>query len=119
MRDWLSHFSATSAGLAGMAALSAGNVRESLLVAVMYLPLLVPVIRADLIEQPPHVHFTLEMTVDLGGMNSYLLEMVTDGVHIISNDVLSETVRRTIHFTHGHGTGELAAAHKSDLQAIF
>jgi hypothetical protein len=48
IRDWLSHFSATSAGLAGMAALSARNVRESLLVAVRYLPLLIPVMRADL-----------------------------------------------------------------------
>lgn len=119
MRNWLSHFSATSAGLAGMAALSARNVRESLLVAVRYLPLLVPVLRADLIEQPPHVHFTLEMIVDLGDMNSFLLEIVTAAVHVISNDVMSETVPRTIHFTHGYGKGELAEAHKRDLEAIF
>lgn len=119
MRDWLSHFSATSAGLAGMAALSARNVRESLLVAVRYLPLLMPVMRADLVEAPPKVLFTLEMTADMGEMNSYLLEMVTAAVHVISNDVMSEVVPRVIHFRHGYGEGSAASAHRRDLENIF
>ncbi|MCK5873186.1 MAG: helix-turn-helix domain-containing protein [Alcanivoracaceae bacterium] len=119
IRDWLSHFSATSAGLAGMAALSARNVRESLLVAVRYLPLLIPVMRADLVEAPPKVLFKLEMAVDLGRMNSFLLEIVTAAVHVISNDVMSESVPRIIHFRHGHGNGQAATAHRRDLEEIF
>ena len=119
MRDWLGHFSATSAGLAGMAALSARNVRESLLVAVRYLPLLIPVMRADLIEAPPKVLFSLEMTAELGEMDRFLLEMVTAVVHVISNDVMAEPVPRVIHFRHGPGEGELAAFHRQDLEKIF
>ena len=119
MRDWLSHFSATSAGLAGMAALSARNVRESLMVAVRYLPLVVPVMRAELIEAPPRVHFRLEMIVDLGEMNNFLLEIVTAAVHVISNDVMSEAVPRIIHFKHGYGTGPAARAHREDLESVF
>ncbi|MFN3712988.1 MAG: helix-turn-helix domain-containing protein [Alcanivoracaceae bacterium] len=119
LKGWMSHFSATSAGLAGMAALSASNVRESLLVAVRYLPLLIPVMRADLIEVPPRVRFCLEMTTDMGEMNSFLLEIVTAAVHIISNDVMSEEVPRAIHFTHGYGEGTRAEAHRRDLEGVF
>lgn len=119
LKSWLSHFSATSAGLAGMAALSASNVRESLLVAVRYLPLLVPVMRAELIEIPPRVRLSLEVTTDMGEMNAFLLEIVTAAVHIISNDVMSEEVPRVIHFAHGYGDGSRAEARRRDLQEVF
>ncbi|MCC1497841.1 AraC family transcriptional regulator [Alcanivorax sp. 1008] len=102
-----------------MAALSANNVRESLLVAVRYLPLLVPVMRAELFEEPPRVRFCLEMTTDMGEMNSFLLEMVTAGVHIISNDVMSAEVPRVVHFTHGYGEGSRAEKHQQDLEELF
>ena len=119
LKGWLSHFSATSAGLAGMAALSASNVRESLLVAVRDLPLLVPVMRAELFEEPPQVRFCLEMTTDMGEMNRFLLEIVTAAVHIISNDVMSEEVPRIIHFTHGYGDSTRAEARRRDLEDVF
>ncbi|MDF1629888.1 MAG: helix-turn-helix domain-containing protein [Alcanivoracaceae bacterium] len=119
LKGWISHFSATSAGLAGMAALSAGNVRESLLVAVRYLPLLVPVMRATLTEEPSQVRFSLEMTTDMGEMNRFLLEIVTAAVHIISKDVMSEEVPRVIHFTHGYGDGSRAEKRRRDLEEVF
>ncbi|MEE4250720.1 MAG: helix-turn-helix domain-containing protein [Alcanivoracaceae bacterium] len=119
LKGWISHFSATSAGLAGMAALSASNVRESLLVAVRYLPLLVPVMRANLFEEPPKVRFSLEMTTDMGEMNRFLLEIVTAAVHIISNDVMSQEVPRVIHFTHGYGDSSRAEARRRELEEVF
>ena len=119
IREILSRFSATSAGLAGMAALSARNVRESLLVAVRYLPLLIPAMRADLIEDHTHVRFTLEMTADLGGMNRFLIELVTAAINIISADVMSQPIPRTIHFTHGYSSSEHTERRMRDLEEIL
>lgn len=100
---FLSRFSATSAGLAGMAALSARNVREALLVAVRYLPLLVPAMRAELVEDKRHMRFKLEMVADLGELNQPMLEIVAAAVSIISDDVMAEPVPRTLHLSHGYG----------------
>lgn len=119
IRELLRHFSATSAGLAGMAALSARNVRESLMVAVRYLPLLIPVMQAELEEDRRHVRFKLDMTADLGELNRLLLEMVTAAVHIISNDVMAQPVPRTIHFTHGYARSGRAARHARELREVF
>ncbi len=119
IREILSRFSATSAGIAGMAALSARNVRESLLVAVRYLPLLIPAMRADLVEDHTHVRFTLEMTADLGEMNRFLIELVTAAINIISADVMSQPIPRTIHFTHGYSSSEYAGQRARDLEEIL
>jgi AraC-like DNA-binding protein len=115
----LRHFSATSAGLAGMAALSASNVRESLQVAVRYLPLMMPVVRADLLEDSRHCRFTVDITVDLGAMERFLVELVVSVVNIISEDVMSRPVPRTIHFTHGYGDSEQARRHVAMLEQVL
>lgn len=119
IRELLSHFSATTAGLAGMAALSARNVRESLLVAVRYLPLLIPAMKAELVEDDRHTRFKLEMVSDLGDLNRLLLELVIAGIHIISNDVMSQPVPRTIHFTHGYGGSRHATDYARELKEIL
>ena len=116
VRHLLRHFSATSAGLAGMAALSASNVRESLEVAVRYLPLMMPVVRAELVEDGRHCRFTIDVTVDLGEMERFLVELVVAVVNIISQDVMSKPVPRTIHFTHGYGDSEDGRRHVAMLE---
>ena len=119
VRQLLSRFSATSAGLVGMAALSASNVRESLLVAVRYLALLVPAMTAELVEKQRDVRLVLELNTDLDELNRFMIEAVAAAINSISRDVMSQPIHRTVHFCHGYSDSPSAQRHVRDLQQVF
>lgn len=100
IKDWLSYNSVTSVGLAGMGALSANNIRESILLLINYLPLYMPVMNAELVEKNHFSRLNLSMTVDLDKLNRLLLELVIGAANTIIDQVSSEYIPRTIHFIH-------------------
>lgn len=100
MRDWLAYYSATSAGLAGLAALSANTIRDALFVPVNYMRLYVPAVNVELQERPTNTRLCLNMVVDLEELNRFLLETVVGVFNIIANQVTTEKIPRTIHFKH-------------------
>ncbi|HEX5276137.1 MAG TPA: AraC family transcriptional regulator ligand-binding domain-containing protein [Fluviicoccus sp.] len=103
LKDWLGYYSATSAGFAGLAALSAFTARDALAVAIRYMPLYAPAIRASLIEGPVTSRLELELIADMGRMNRFLLELTAGIVNIISRETMPEGIPRTIHFRHDAG----------------
>lgn len=103
LKDWLSGYSATSIGLAGLATLSSLSGRAALDVGVRYLPLFAPAIRATLIEGPQTSRLALELVVDLEDMNRAMLEITVGVINIISHETMGDGVPRTIHFRHDCG----------------
>ncbi|MCG8672778.1 MAG: AraC family transcriptional regulator [Pseudomonadales bacterium] len=100
LKDWLSYYSATSAGLAGMATLSANTIRDALMIPVKYMPLYMPALKVELIEGSQRARLSLELTADLEELNRFLIETVTGVFNIISHQVTSKRMQRTIHFKH-------------------
>lgn len=103
LKDWLSGYSATSIGLAGLAALSSLSARDALSVAIRYIPLFAPAIKIDLLEGEDNSKLVLELVVDLEEMNRVLLEITVGVINIISHETMGNGIPRTIHFRHDCG----------------
>lgn len=65
LKDWLSGYSATSIGLAGLAALSSLSARDALSVAIRYMPLFAPAIKVELLEGAQISQLVMELVTDL------------------------------------------------------
>lgn len=113
LKQWLEYYSATSIGFAGLAALSAFTGRDALTVAIRYMPLFVPAIKAELVEGPVTSRLELEMVADMEKMNRFLLELTVGIVNTISRETMPEGIPRTVHFRHDAG---LDATGKSRLE---
>lgn len=100
LKDWLSGYSATSVGLAGLATLSSLSGRDAIDVAIRYMPIIAPVIKVQLIEGPLTSRLVLEVIADLDEMNRVMLEITAGIINIISHETMGEGIPRTIHFRH-------------------
>lgn len=99
-KDWLSAYSATSIGFAGLAALSSLSARDALDVGIRYAPLLVPGMQVQLQEGPRTSRLVITLDIDFGALNRSLLEFTVGIINIISRDTMAEDIPRTIHFRH-------------------
>lgn len=104
LKEWLSSYSATSIGLAGLATLSSLSGRDAIAVGIRYMPLLAPVLRAELIEGPQTCRIVITLTTDLEEMGRVMLELSVGVMNIISHETMGEAIPRTIHFRHDCGT---------------
>lgn len=103
LKDWLRGYSATTMGLAGLAALSSLSARKSLEVAIRYTPIFLPAMKIDLVEGPQTSRLVLELTADLGDLSRPLLEVTAGIINIISHETMGEAIPRTVHFRHDCG----------------
>ncbi|MCC2638477.1 MAG: AraC family transcriptional regulator [Moraxellaceae bacterium] len=99
-KDWLSAYSATSIGFAGLAALSSLSARDALDVGIRYAPLLVPGMEVQLVEGPRTSRLVITLAIDFSGLNRSLLEFTAGIINIVSRDTMGEDIPRTIHFRH-------------------
>jgi AraC-like DNA-binding protein len=117
LNDWLDYYSATSAGMAGMAALSANTILDALQIPVRYMSLYVPCVRVEMKTTQFSARLCLEMAVDLGELNRFLLESISGVFNNIANQVASEKIPRTIHFRHSYKSDMLKSPSVKDLEA--
>jgi len=103
LKEWLSGYSATSIGLAGLATLSSLSGRDALSVAIRYMPLLAPAVKARLVEGPQTSRFEIELVADMEEMNRVMLEVTVGIINIISHETMGGHIPRTIHFRHDCG----------------
>lgn len=99
-KDWLSAYSATSIGFAGLAALSSLSARDALDVGIRYAPLLVPGMQVQLVEGPRTSRLVITLAIDFGSLNRSVLEFTAGVINIISRDTMGEDIPRTVHFRH-------------------
>lgn len=99
-KDWLSAYSATSIGFAGLAALSSLSARDALEVGIRYAPLLVPGLQIRLVEGPRTSRLAVTLENDFGELNRSLLEFTVGTINIISRDTMAQEIPRTVHFRH-------------------
>lgn len=103
LKDWLSGYSATSIGLAGLAALSSLSGRDAINVAIRYIPLFAPAIKVELIEGPKNSQLVMQLVADLEEMSRVMLEVTAGVINIISHETMGDGIPRTIHFRHDCG----------------
>lgn len=119
LKQWLEYYSATSIGFAGLAVLSAFSGREALTVAIRYMPLIVPSLKAELIEGPVTSRLELEMVADMGKMNRFLLELTVGIVNSISRETMPEGIPRTVHFRHDAGVDPSGQSRLEEYREAF
>lgn len=119
MKDWLNYYTVTSAGLAGMAALSAATVRDALMIPHHFLPLIVPGMRATLQEGPVTTRMVMEMEADFEEMNQFLLEVVTAIINAICEDAMGGSNDRTVHFMHDCGVDHRGRSRQPYFDELF
>lgn len=119
LKDWLSGYSATSIGLAGLATLSSLSGRDALTVAIRYMPLIAPTIRVNLIEGVQSSQLVMELITDLEEMNRSMLEVTAGIINIISHETMGDGIPRTIHFRHDCGVDKQGNSRLQEYRETF
>lgn len=119
LKDWLGYYTVTSGGLVGVAALSAGSVRDALTVAQRFLPLVVPGIKVTLQEGPVHSRFVIELQADFEEMDRFLTEMVLAVINAACEDAMGGRNARTVHFMHACGTDPIGRSRLPEYEELF
>ncbi|MCB1658398.1 MAG: AraC family transcriptional regulator ligand-binding domain-containing protein, partial [Pseudomonadales bacterium] len=119
LKDWLSGYSATSIGLAGLAALSSLSARDALSVAIRYMPLFAPAIKVELLEGAQISQLVMELVTDLEEMNRILLEITAGVINIISHETMGDGIPRTIHFKHDCGVDKQGKSRLNEYREAY
>lgn len=119
MKDWLSFYSVTSGGVAGIAALSASTVRDAWFIVDRYLPLLHPGLKAVLQEGPKITRLHIELQADFEEMNRFLIEMVNAIFNAICEDAIGGRYQRTVHFMHDCGVDKQGESLQPFYEKLF
>ena len=119
LKDWLSYYTVTSGGMVGVAALSATSVRDGLLIADRFLPLVVPGIKVELQEGPVHTRFVIELRADFEEMSRFLIEMVLAIINAAAEDAMGGRNERTVHFMHDCGTDSEGRSRLPEYEELF
>lgn len=119
LKDWLNYYTVTSGGLVGITALSAGSVREALMITHRFLPLIVPGVRVELQEGPVHTRFVLELQADFEEMNRFLVEMVLAIINAACEDAMGGRNARTVHFMHDCARDSAGRSRLPEYEELF
>lgn len=119
LKEWLSSYSATSVGIAGLAALSSLSGRDALTVGIRYMPLLAPALRMELIEGPVTSRVELKLVADLEDLGRGMLEIAVGIINIISHETMGDGIPRTIHFRHDCGLDSQGNSRLEELREAY